>query len=358
MNKRIDFAPGPSQLYFSVEDHTRRAFREGFLSISHRSKDFQNAYQHTVSNLRKLMGVPDHFHIAFTTSASEVWERSIQSLVIDNCLHLVNGAFSKKFFEAALQQKKKATKIEVAPGRGFEPVEASGEPELIALTHNETSTGVAMPLSFFADVRKKFPNALIIVDAVSSLPYPAFNFDHIDSVFFSVQKGFGMPAGLGVWIYNHRCIEKAKKVQAAGVNAGSYHSLLSLHEFTIKNQTPATPNMLAIYTLGCVAEDFLNRGIHSIRKETEYKSTLLYHTLQNHSLIKPFVEDAAWRSPTVIIAHCGAHTETIRQKLEGKGLYPGDGYGELKKSQLRFANFPAHSKEQFELLADVVQNIS
>lgn len=63
MNKRIDFAPGPSQLYFSVEDHTRRAFREGFLSISHRSKDFQNAYQHTVSNLRKLMGVPDHFHI-------------------------------------------------------------------------------------------------------------------------------------------------------------------------------------------------------------------------------------------------------------------------------------------------------
>ncbi|MFN8804280.1 MAG: phosphoserine aminotransferase, partial [Bacteroidota bacterium] len=160
-----------------------------------------------------------------------------------------------------------------------------------------------------------------------------------------------------VWIYNNRCVEKAKKVQASGVNAGSYHSLFSLHEFTLKNQTPATPNMLAIYTLGYVAEDFLNRGIHIIRKETEYKSALLYQTLQHHSLLKPFVEDGAWRSPTVIIAHCGEHTETVRKQLEAQGLYPGDGYGELKKTQLRFANFPAHSKEQYELLVDALRDV-
>ncbi|MFM8912133.1 MAG: aminotransferase class V-fold PLP-dependent enzyme [Flammeovirgaceae bacterium] len=357
MTKAADFAPGPSQLYFTLEDHTRRAFREGFPSISHRSKEFQHAYHRTVANLRQLLSVPEHFHIAFTTSASEVWERSIQSLVIESCLHLVNGAFSKKFYETALQQKKKATKIEVAPGKGFEPLVANSTPELIALTYNETSTGVAMPLAYVAEVRRQFPNSLIIVDAVSSVPYPAFNFDHIDSVFFSVQKGFGMPAGLGVWIYNNRCIEKAKEVQAAGVNAGSYHSLLSLHEFTLKNQTPATPNMLAIYTLGYVAEDFLNRGIHIIRKETEYKAALLYQTLQQHSWIKPFVAEVTWRSPTVIIAHCAEHTETVRQKLEVQGLFPGDGYGELKKTQLRFANFPAHSKEQYELLADALAGI-
>jgi phosphoserine aminotransferase len=357
MTKAADFAPGPSQLYFTVEDHTRRAFREGFLSLSHRSKTFQNAYERTVTNLRKLMSVPNHFHIAFTTSASEVWERSIQSLVIENSLHLVNGAFSKKFYETALQQKKKAAKIEVANGLGFDTIANQPEPELIALTHNETSTGIAMPLSFIANVRKQFPNALVIVDAVSSLPYPAFNYDHIDSVFFSIQKGFGMPAGLGVWIYNDRCLEKSKEVAVSGYNTTSYHSLLSLHEFTLKNQTPATPNMLAIYTLGYVTEDFLNRGIHIIRKETEYKSALLYQALQQHSLVKPFVADPAWRSPTVIIAHCGEHTEVVRKKLEWKGLYPGDGYGELKKSQLRFANFPAHSKEQFELLVDAFQSI-
>ncbi|MFM8739979.1 MAG: aminotransferase class V-fold PLP-dependent enzyme, partial [Cytophagales bacterium] len=248
-------------------------------------------------------------------------------------------------------------KIEVAPGNGFEPITTNGNPELIALTHNETSSGVAMPLAYMAEVRRQFPNSLIMVDAVSSVPYPAFNFDHIDSVFFSVQKGFGMPAGLGVWIYNNRCVEKAKEVQGAGVNSGSYHNLLSLHEFTLKNQTPATPNMMAIYTLGYVAEDFLNRGIHIIRKETEYKAALLYQTLQQQGGIQPFVRDTVWRSPTVIVAHCGEHTEIVRKQLEAQGLYPGDGYGELKNTQLRFANFPAHSKEQYELLADVLRGM-
>ncbi|MFM8834160.1 MAG: hypothetical protein ACKOEV_11100 [Cytophagales bacterium] len=126
---------------------------------------------------------------------------------------------------------------------------------------------------------------------------------------------------------------------------------------TLKNQTPATPNMMAIYTLGYVAEDFLNRGIHIIRKETEYKAALLYQTLQQQGGIQPFVRDTVWRSPTVIVAHCGEHTEIVRKQLEAQGLYPGDGYGELKNTQLRFANFPAHSKEQYELLADVLRGM-
>lgn len=351
---KIDFAPGPSQLYFTVEGHMRRAFKEGFPSISHRSKKFEEAYQRATANLRELLSIPNDFHIAFCGSASEVWERSIQSLVVENSLHLVNGTFSKKFYETAIQLKKKPIKIEVSLGTGFTTVPSLEEPELIALTQNETSTGVSLPLSYISDMRAKFPNAIIIVDAVSSMPYPTFDFSKIDSVFFSVQKGFGMPAGLGVWIYNQRCIDKCKSIQAKGMSIGSYHSLLSLHEFTLKNQTPVTPNMLAIYVLGYVAQDFLNRGIAAIRKETEYKAALLYQTLDKHARIKPFVKEKEARSQTVIIADCGDNTNSIKEKLQAKGLFPGEGYGELKKTQLRFANFPAHSKEQYELLVDVL----
>lgn len=351
---KIDFAPGPSQLYFTVEDHVRRAFKEGFPSMSHRSKKFEEAYQRATHHLRELLSIPSDFHIAFCGSASEVWERSIQSLVIESSLHLVNGAFSKKFYETAIQLKKKAIKIKVPLGAGFTTLPSVEEPELIALTQNETSTGVSLPLSYSSDVRAKFPNSLIIVDAVSSMPYPAFDFSKIDSVFFSVQKGFGMPAGLGVWIYNQRCLDKCKSIQSKGLSIGSYHSLLSLHEFTIKNQTPVTPNMLAIYVLGYVAQDFLNRGIAAIRKETDYKAALLYQALEQHALIKPFVKEKEARSQTVIIADCGEHAHSIKEKLQAKGLFPGDGYGELKKTQLRFANFPAHSKEQYELLVDLI----
>jgi phosphoserine aminotransferase len=112
--------------------------------------------------------------------------------------------------------------------------------------------------------------------------------------------------------------------------------------------------MLAIYGLGYVAQDFLNRGIAAIRKETEYKAALLYQTLDKHALIKPFIIEKEARSKTVIIADFGDNINSIKEKLQGKGLFPGEGYGELKKTQLRFANFPAHSKEQYELLVDVL----
>jgi phosphoserine aminotransferase len=120
MNPKINFTPGPSQLYFTVEDHMRTAFREGVPSLSHRSKKFESYYQETVDGLRELLKLPSDYHIYFTGSATEIWERLLQNLVEEKSFHLVNGSFSKRFFEIGQQLGKKATKIEVANGQGFE----------------------------------------------------------------------------------------------------------------------------------------------------------------------------------------------------------------------------------------------
>ncbi len=203
-------------------------------------------------------------------------------------------------------------------------------------------------------LKNKFPHALVVVDAVSSLPYPDFDYTKIDSVFFSVQKGFGLPAGLGVWIVNDACLAKAEHLLSKGISIGSYHSLPGLIELSRKNQTPETPNVLGIYLLSKIVQDLLRRGIQTIRRETEYKAAILYHALNNHPHLKPFVQDDALKSKTVIVANCGAHTEKLTQRLIEKAIYPGDGYGSFKQQHLRFANFPAHSKEQFEYLVDAL----
>ncbi len=174
----------------------------------------------------------------------------------------------------------------------------------------------------------------------------------LDSVFFSVQKGFGLPAGLGVWMVNDRCLAKADQLLAKGISIGSYHNLPSLHTHALKDQTPETPNVLGIYLLGKVVGDMLRRGVQAIRKETEYKAAILYQTLEQHPLLNTFVIDRAIQSKTVIVADCGTHTEAVVKHLQPRGLFPGDGYGPFKKQHLRFANFPAHSKEQFECLVD------
>lgn len=347
----VTFSPGPSQLYFTVEDHTRSAFKLGVPSMSHRSKEFEKIYQHTQESLRALLTIPPSHHIFFTGSATEIWERLIQNLVVEKSAHFVNGAFSEKFFKAALQLNKQAQEIRVMDGTGFIEPETL-DAELIGVTHNETSTGVALPKSFIYGLKDQNPGAFLSVDAVSSLPYVDFDYSKIDSVYFSVQKGFGMPPGLGVWIINDACIARAEYLQFKGLSIGTHHSLPSYLKHGLKNQTPETPNSVAIYVLGKVAEDMARRGIHIIRKETEYKAALLYNELKQHASLNPFVSEKSFQSPTVIIADTGKQTEKLSKYLADKGLFAGEGYGHHKGTQLRFANFPSHSKEQFELLTD------
>lgn len=354
MKHHVNFTPGPSQLYFTVTDHVRQAFREGIPSISHRSKQFEQISKETTEGLRELLNIPHHYHIFFTGSATEIWERILQNLVEETSLHLVNGSFSKRFQEIGIQLKKKAEMIEVPAGQGFEKIAVPEQSELIAVTHNETSTGVSLPVKWIQELRQKNPHALLAVDAVSSLPYPDFDLNQIDTIFFSVQKGFGLPAGLGVWLVGERCISRAESLASKGYSTGSYHNLASLLSHAKKNQTPETPNVLGIYLLGKVVGDFLRRGIATIRKETDYKAAILYQALERSKDFSPFVLDKTFRSKTVIVADTGEYTEKITSFLTAKGLHPGEGYGASKKTQLRFANFPAHSKEQFESLVDAL----
>ncbi len=349
-----NFTPGPSQLYFTVADHARQAFKDDIPSISHRSKLFEHISKSATDGLRELLNIPSEYHIFFTSSATEIWERIVQNLVAEKSFHLVNGSFSKRFHEIAHQLGKKAQKLEATEGNGFESVTAPSDCELIAVTHNETSTGVSLPLETIYDLKRRYPEALIAVDAVSSLPFPKFDFGQVDTVFFSVQKAFGLPAGLGVWIVNQRCIEKANTLQKSGVNIGTYHNIPSLLSLATKHQTPETPNVLGIYLLSKVIEDFLRRGVDTLRRETEYKSAILYKALEDHPLLSPFVKQEQFRSKTVIVADCQKYTEDLSNHLQSKALFPGDGYGPFKKTQLRFANFPAHSKEQYELLVDTI----
>lgn len=357
--KQIYFTPGPSETYFTLPDHLRSAIKAGIPSISHRGSAFSVLYQETVENLKQLMNIPDDYYIFFASSATEIWERMIQNCVEKKSFHLVNGAFSKRFLGIANSLGIEAVKCEVAAGSCVTPEKVNPDPdvELLAVTHNETSTGVAQPLEHITALRQKFPEAIVSIDIVSSAPYVALDFNQVDAAYFSVQKCFGLPAGLGVWVVNQRCIEKAKEKQSKGLSIGSYHSLPAYYEKYKKFQTPETPNLLAIYLLGRVAQDMLNRGLDQIRKETEFKSGLLYYYFKQSNLFEPFVNEKAWRSKTVIVADCVNSSEDVITVLKTKGVTVGAGYGEMKSKQIRIANFPTHSKEQMQGLVDQLSTL-
>lgn len=358
MSKNIFYTVGPAALYYTAEEHLKNALREQIPSISHRSLDFQNIYRKAAGNLRELLDIPESYYILFIGSGTEGWERILQNCVESTSCHLVNGAFSKRFAQTASALNLKTQLIKSEEGLCCQPkhIILSNDSELIALTHNETSTGVMQPAKDIAELREAFPDTLLAIDVVSSAPYLNFPVSQADSLFFSVQKGFGLPAGLGVWIVNERCIRKADQKQENGHSIGSYHSIPSLVEHAVKYQTPETPNVLAIYLLAQVLEDMNQKGLKQIRQETDYKAAVLYQALETCTYLKPFVSNAACRSKTTIVAELQdeRESEKIHKYLKEKNMLVSTGYGDYKNKHIRLANFPTHSREQIEMLADTL----
>lgn len=350
--EKIFFTPGPAQLYPTVEKHLVAALHNHLGSLSHRGKQFQQLFGETTANLRALLNLPEEFGIYFTGSATEIWEKSLSSCVDKSSFHFVNGSFSKKYFEFSNEMGLTAYKAESPMGEGFDVsnIAIPEEAEAICCTQNETSTGVQMPVADIHSLKDRYPDKLVFVDAVSSMPHPAFDWNKVDSVLFSVQKAFGMPAGLGVWIANQATIEKAKSLKAKGHRPTPYHNLLSLVENGAKNETPATPNTLYIYLLGKIAGDMLAKGVNTIRQETTQKANLLYDFCEKSELFDPFVKNKAHRSETVVVANTTGPAADLIDLLKKENIVLGAGYGSLKEKQVRIANFPATSVEQVEHL--------
>lgn len=354
MKYKTFFTPGPSQIYFTVEGHLKTALQENVPSISHRGAAFKEIFASARNSLKALLGLPDGFDIYFTSSANQIWERIIQNLIQEKSHHFVNGAFSKKFYDFAKLYQKNPTITKSEDGRDFDSLAIENKTELIAVTLNETSTGFAFDQEKLKALRSKYPDKLIAADGVSAFPAVPFDFQLVDTAYFSVQKCFGLPAGLGVWIVNKNCHQKHEALKKAGLATGSYHDLATLRKSGLQNQTPETPNILGIYLLGKVAEDMIRKTTKAIQAETAYKAAILYQAIENSGVLKPFVPDKQTKSKTVIVAECADGNSEVLEKMEKQGWIVAKGYGSYKNSHIRIANFPTTGKEQMEQVADFI----
>ncbi|WP_025762453.1 aminotransferase class V-fold PLP-dependent enzyme [Dyadobacter tibetensis] len=351
----IYFTPGPAQLYPSFESHVKDFVDQQLGSISHRSAQYRAIHQFTVEQLRALLQVPDTHQILFLGSASEIWERIVFSCVELESFHLVNGSFSLKFADYAHALNKYAHKYEKPMGQGFVASEivVPEYAELIGVTHNETSSGVQMPVNEIHKLKTGNPNKFMAVDMVSSAPYPELDYSLIENAFFSVQKAFGLPAGLGVWIVSEKCLERAQQIKNT-FSIGAHNDLPTLWKNALNHETPATPNVMGIYLLGKVAQEMNGIGVNNIRKETEAKAQKLYKFIEKYQGLSPFVKEKKFQSQTVVVANTEGASSDLIKALKAKNMIVGSGYGKFKDSQIRIANFPATSMEQVDQLIEAI----
>lgn len=341
----ITFYPGPSKVYPQVAEYAAEAVRQGIVSLNHRSAGFMEIVEETIQLLHQKLDIPADYHIAFVSSATECWEIVAQSLTAEASLHPYSGAFGKKWAEYAYRIK---------------PPVSLSEADVLCIVQNETSNGTQVNMQTLAQFRRDF-SGLIAVDAVSSMAGVTFDWTLADVWFASVQKCFGLPAGLAVLIYSPAALKKAGEI---GENA-HYNSLLFIHENFSKFQTPYTPNGLGIYLLMRVLQQV--PPITAVNAKTKKRAADWYSFFENELAGSHGVEpqfrllnsDAAIRSDTVIAVQ-GSETgiKAIKTAVQQAGITLGNGYGDWKNTTFRIANFPAITDEEIELLKQFLRSFT
>lgn len=345
--KKKYFTVGPTELSEGIANYYSDAIENNLFSISHRSKEFEEMYSSTVHSLKSLLNIPDDFYVFFLSSATECMERIIQNLVERKSYHFINGYFAERFLNIANQLGKNTayTKSEFGKDFNSDDMNVDEDAEMICITHNETSTGVTFNTEKIYELKKKFPEKIIAVDIVTSVPYYQFDFNCIDVAFFSVQKGFGLPPGLGVMVCRKDLINKAKELNDKGIIIGTYNNFLKLAANANKYQTTMTPNIPAIYLLGKSCDAIIKTSVEIMRSETEKKANLIYNFFDKHPNIKPYVKKKNLRSLTTIVLETESDTNKIHTKLEYNDFVVSKGYSDYRDKHIRIGNFPMHRFE-------------
>lgn len=343
----ISFYPGPSRVDQKIPLYVREAYDRGILSINHRSETFVKMYSQTIDLLKEKLNIPADYSILFTSSATECWEIIAQSLIETNSYHFYNGAFGKKWFEYTKKLKPAAIGYEFDIENELKTgeLDLSSEPGVICITQNETSNGTQVENSRIAKLRKKYPNHLIAVDATSSMAGIQLDFLQADVWYASVQKCFGLPAGLGVMVCSPAAVEAAKKLN----EKKHYNSLSFMIEMMEMRQTTLTPNVLGIYLLMRVMNK--RKPIDKIEKKLHKRLKQYEELFDGNDKYTFLVENKKVRSETVVVIKGSKEDiEEIKEKAQDKGIVLGNGYGEYKESTFRIANFPALEKLEIKKL--------
>jgi aspartate aminotransferase-like enzyme len=341
------FIPGPVE----VSDKTFDAFCAPM--IGHRGKDFVALYAEIQPRLQQLLFTKNPVYLA-TSSAWGVMEASVRNLVNKRVLNCCCGAFSDKWHDVSLACGKEADKYQVEWGEPILPERidqylSMGRYDALTVIHNETSTGVMNPLAEIAEVMRRYPDVLFIVDSVSSMSGVKIETDKlgIDVLLAGTQKCFALPPGLTIFAVSERALKRAASVKGRGY----YFDFLEFQKNHEKNQTPSTPSIAHIYALRSKLEDIFAEGLDA-RFARHQKMAEMVRTWAKRTGFEMFPR-AGYESVTLSCIRNARNVDVpkwIATLKERHGCIFDGGYGKIKASTFRIAHMGDETPETIRQL--------
>ncbi len=336
------FIPGPVE----VSEKTLAAFARPM--IGHRGAAFKALYAGIHPGLQELFGTARPVFLS-TSSAWGVMEAAIRNLVRQRVLCCMCGAFSDKWLDVARRCGKEAEPLQVEWGqaidhRALDAQLASGRFDSVTLIHNETSTGVMNPLGEICCVLAKYPDVLLVVDAVSSfsaLPIPMDALG-IDLLLTGSQKALALPPGFSLFSVSEKGMARAAQVEGRGY----YFDFLEFQKQQAGDMTPTTPSVGHLHALESKLTEIAAEGLTN-RYARHQRTNALVHDWVRARGFEFFAPEGA-RSVTLTCVRNNRGIDVaglVRDLREKHHLVIDGGYGKLKGQTFRLSNMGDETEE-------------
>jgi len=355
------FGCGPSKV--RPEALERLAEQSKLMGTSHRQAPVRDLVGRVRGGLADLFGAPDGYEIALGNGGTTAfWDAASAWLVRERSLHLAYGEFSQKFAKVTAGAPFLADPIVVEAEPGDAPA-PSADPaaDAIAWAHNETSTGVMVPVERPAGAG----DALVLIDATSGAGGLPVDVSQADAYYFAPQKAFGADGGLWLAVLSPAAIERIGQLDGAeGRWQPAFLSLQTALENSRKEQTYNTPALATLLLLADQVEWMLaGGGLDWCVQRTSASSGHLYGWVERVDFASPFVADPAKRSLVVgtIDFDDSVDAAAVAATLRANGIVDVEPYRKLGRNQLRIGMFPAVEPADVEALTAcidwIVENV-
>jgi phosphoserine aminotransferase len=352
------FGSGPSKVRTEALS-ALAATGTSLLGTSHRQAPVKNLVGRVRDGVRALFSLPDGYEVILGNGGSTAfWDIATHGLIEHKSQHLSFGEFSSKFAKAAKLAPwlDEPTVISSDPGTHPDPRAEAGV-DAYALTHNETSTGVAAPI-------KRVPGAdegsLVLVDATSGAGGLPVDITESDVYYFAPQKSFAADGGLWLAVFSPAALERAARIHASGRHIPEFFSLPTAIDNSRKNQTYNTPALATLFLLANQL-DWINGhgGLNWAVERTADSSARLYGWADKVAYATPFVTDPGKRSQVVgtIDFNDAIDAAAIAKTLRANGIVDTEPYRKLGRNQLRVAMFPAVDPADVEALTACIDYV-
>ncbi|NUR92917.1 MAG: phosphoserine transaminase [Nonomuraea sp.] len=327
-----------------------------YLGTSHRQKPVKSLVGRVRSGLSDLFSLPEGYQVVLGNGGTTAfWDIAAFGLVREKSQHLSFGEFSSKFAAVVKKAPWLGDPSVITAEVGTHPQAATEDGvDVYALTHNETSTGVAMPIQ-----RVGSGDSLVLVDATSGAGGLPVSVEETDVYYFAPQKSFASDGGLWIAIMSPRALARVEEIAASGRYVPEFFSLPVAVDNSAKDQTYNTP---AVATLFLLADqlDWMNSqgGLAWTTARTADSSSRLYGWAERSSFATPFAKPE-FRSQVVgtIDFNDDVDAAAVAKVLRANGIVDTEPYRKLGRNQLRIAMFPAIDPADVEALTVCVDYV-